>query len=413
MDNEGDAQVDEAGESDPDMGYTFGQGYAVNANAPQGTFKPVVVFGNGYGSGRGNAVLYILDAGSGVLLRKIDTGIGEDNGLSVPAVVDVNLDRCVDYVYAGDLRGNLWKFDLRDADPRRWGSAYGEDLDGDGVIDAADGDVPRPLFQAMGQSITGRPDVMAMSGACNPRAPGYMVIFGTGKLLEKRDLNDLRQQTIYGIWDFGDDGDDSEIVGYLADRDSGRLSTGLFLARRRVISQSDPQGTLRRRLSDGYGGEFPTIQDTIDGDGISRNNEGTTQWENPAEIAGWFFDFPVSPASEAEPGERVTANVIIRGGKVLVVSFAPSNLPCRGEGGSWVYLLDGCGASEQVPEQIDSARWPRRYEGHLNEHITVIKDARAPELDQIVMSDGSGRMIRQEIAGERWGRVFWRQKMRD
>ena len=43
-----------------------------------------VVFGNGYESPNGSAVLYVLDALSGKLLRKIDTGAGSGNGLSEP-----------------------------------------------------------------------------------------------------------------------------------------------------------------------------------------------------------------------------------------------------------------------------------------------------------------------------------------
>ena len=48
-----------------------------------------------------------------------------DNGLSTPTFVDIDADRIVDYAYAGDLYGNMWKFDLRSADPANWKVAYG------------------------------------------------------------------------------------------------------------------------------------------------------------------------------------------------------------------------------------------------------------------------------------------------
>ena len=41
------------------------------------------------------------------------------NGLSSPTAIDADRDGKVDYVYAGDINGNLWKFDLRDHRRRR------------------------------------------------------------------------------------------------------------------------------------------------------------------------------------------------------------------------------------------------------------------------------------------------------
>ncbi len=117
----------------------------------------------------------------------------------------------VDYVYAGDLKGNLWKFDLTDADPANWDVAYKA------------GATPQPLFtvknavSACGTpAITSRPDIMAMSScqAVDGSAlPGYMVVFGTGRYLSETDLTDSTQQTIYGVWDYGDQADDAEYLG--------------------------------------------------------------------------------------------------------------------------------------------------------------------------------------------------------
>ena len=41
------------------------------------------------------------------------TNVTTPNGLAEPYLVDIDGDQVVDYVYAGDLLGNLWKFDLR------------------------------------------------------------------------------------------------------------------------------------------------------------------------------------------------------------------------------------------------------------------------------------------------------------
>jgi Tfp pilus tip-associated adhesin PilY1 len=192
MDNDSDGIVDEPDENDPHLGYSFGQAYAVNANAPSGYHRPVVIFGNGYGSPGGQAVLYVLEAHSGRMLRKINTGAGGRNGLSTPALIDVDLDRRIDYAYAGDLNGNLWKFDLTAPDPVRWGIASA----------AGSGNQPQPLFQAVGLSITGRPDVMALNPVCSPDATGVMVIFGTGAYTGYAPVR-TRPNAIFGVWDNG------------------------------------------------------------------------------------------------------------------------------------------------------------------------------------------------------------------
>ncbi len=202
MDNDGDGSTDEVGETDPDIGYSFSQAYLVKTNATNAAHQWVVIFGNGYSSNDAKAVLYILDL-NGVIIRKIDTGVSGDNGLSTPALIDVNNDQRVDYVYAGDLQGNMWKFDLTDADAANWAAAFN------------DGTNPQPLFAA-GQPITSKPDVMRH---CTEH--GYMVVFGTGKFLHNDDRADVSLQSIYGIWDYGDDEDDDEYLGSF-DPNAGR-----------------------------------------------------------------------------------------------------------------------------------------------------------------------------------------------
>jgi type IV pilus assembly protein PilY1 len=100
----------------------------------------------------------------------------------------------VDYAYAGDLLGNLWKFDLTGATIDEWKIAYN------------DGSNPQPLFQAKNaqgycQPITIMPDVMKH---CKYGSNGYIVVFGTGRYLGAADFADLSVQTIYGIWDWAD-----------------------------------------------------------------------------------------------------------------------------------------------------------------------------------------------------------------
>ncbi|MBR9980319.1 MAG: PQQ-binding-like beta-propeller repeat protein [Desulfatitalea sp.] len=395
----GDGEAAPVVVADPDMGYSFGQGYVVNANAPEGRHRPVVIFGNGYNSPNGRAVLVVIDALNGEVVRKIDTGAGGDNGLSIPALVDVTLDRQVDYVYAGDLRGNLWKFDLTADDPRRWGVAHGDDLNRDGVIDAAHGDLPKPLFQAHGQPITGRPDVMAMGGGCAPGGSGYLVVFGTGRFLGPSDRLDTRQQSIYGIWDVGQGGTP---LGRLTGRRAGRLSSGRYLVRREVVTHGTRDGQAVRGLSDWMAG----VAERPDRKGADRK-QGITS--DPPPTAGWFFDFPGAADPLKEPGERVIGPVTIRGGTAVVISFIPGRTPEQRDA-SWLNILHLCGPSDgPVAVRTDAMGLSRRFEGRLSQVPVVGKTEPASRVETIVLHDERGQLVQVPFWGEFRGRGFWRQ----
>ncbi|MBF0413765.1 MAG: PQQ-binding-like beta-propeller repeat protein [Desulfamplus sp.] len=99
--------------ADDDMGYAFSNANIVNTEAE----GKVVIFGNGYDSVNQKAVLYIITKPETKkpTVIKLDTQAGSCNGLSSPKVVDVDADGDADYAFAGDLLGNMWKFDLRGA----------------------------------------------------------------------------------------------------------------------------------------------------------------------------------------------------------------------------------------------------------------------------------------------------------
>jgi len=223
-----------AGVTDDDMGYSFSKPAIIESNDDDvnGGSGWIVIFGNGYNSQNGHAVLYILNPETGVIIRKIDTGVDGCNGLSTAVPIDVDYDNKVDYVYAGDLRGNVWKFDLTDSDYTNWEVAF---YDGE----------EKPLFQAQGpggttQPITAKPDVMY-----HPTEHGYMVLFGTGQYLGESDISDTTAQSFYGIWDYGDDEDDSEYLGYFrrgfGQELSNQPNTVSLLAQQVIPSESpDP-----------------------------------------------------------------------------------------------------------------------------------------------------------------------------
>ncbi len=164
---------DTVDEPDADLGMTFSR--------PQiGILEDntwVAVFGNGYNSANGGAYLYIVNLETGELIEKIEAddvdSSDESNGLSTPILVDTDDDTKIDVAYAGDLLGNLWKFDLTARTRLK-------------------------LFASTGQPITSQPKVT------NHHLGGHLIVFGTGRYLTDDDVFDTNRQSFYGIWDNGD-----------------------------------------------------------------------------------------------------------------------------------------------------------------------------------------------------------------
>ncbi|MEI8157917.1 MAG: PilC/PilY family type IV pilus protein [Burkholderiales bacterium] len=158
----------------------------------------VAIFGNGYESKSCKAQLFIVNMANGSLIKKIDTGSGScssastKNGLGGVTLVRNGKQQIIG-AYAGDLLGNMWKFNLNDAANSNWNVDFGGS----------------PLFAAGAtKPITAPPTVIDLAdpNVWTDRvdtAPtvGYMVVFGTGKLFEASDVNTTNQQTLYGVWD--------------------------------------------------------------------------------------------------------------------------------------------------------------------------------------------------------------------
>ena len=213
-----------AASADADIGHIFASPVLDESNPFKATQitklnddRWAVVMGNGYNSKNERPVLLIqyLDSTNEVngvkeLKRIVATGtqvpstpvaladanvVG--NGLSAPRLVDINSDGRVDMVYAGDLKGNLWKFDLTSKTAADWGVA------GWGVSAATPctTGICTPLYTAshLGkrQGITAAPSVKA-----NDRgAGGLMVAFGTGVNFNDDDGRSTDVQSVYSVLD--------------------------------------------------------------------------------------------------------------------------------------------------------------------------------------------------------------------
>ncbi|TAN53115.1 MAG: VWA domain-containing protein [Methylococcaceae bacterium] len=257
------------------------------------------VAANGYGSGDGvttgnQAVLYIINVENGSLIKTINTGAGSaaaPNGLSTPITVDANDDRIVDYIYAGDLLGNLWKFDVSSADIADWTLANSGN----------------PLFVACTDnacSAANRQPITAKPQVGKHESGGYMVYFGTGKYFEMidQDVGNAQTQSFYAVWD-----NNAAVAG------RGDLQTQTITAE---ISQSG--FNLRSTSSNAV---------------------------NYATQKGWYMDL-LKPAAAQSDGERVVSTPLLRNGRIIFTTLVPnppnasSQCGVGSDGTSWLMEMD-------------------------------------------------------------------------
>ena len=215
-----------------ELGDTYGDPVIVRLNTGQWA----AIVGNGYNNtGNGHAVLYIIDIKTGALIRSLDTGSGtvaSPDGLSSPVAIDTNFDGKVDRVYAGDIDGNLWKFDISATTASTWAAPTS------------------PLHTTGGRAIVGAPDV-----AAHP-LNGYIVYFATGRMFTAADGSDSTVVNhAYGIWDGAPGANTAILDQTLTEKSYGalrvRVSSGL------PINWNDASNPASKPLHKGWRAALP------------------------------------------------------------------------------------------------------------------------------------------------------------
>jgi type IV pilus assembly protein PilY1 len=276
-----------------------------------GTFndgKTYALVGNGYNSCTGKAALYIIDIQTGRVARRIDTPVAGNNGLSTPVGLDINGDGRIDLVWAGDLLGNLWRFDLRSNSPANWNVRFGSS--------------DTPMFTARNskgeaQPITAPPAVTLLDSDKGGRATPF-VFFGTGRYLTRDDRADESVQSWYGLID------DSNSTGQ-------STITRNQLTQRRFVSA----GTAI--LSGGQETTTRTIETQVHDNDMDNKR-------------GWFIDFDF----KGDEGERVVSAPLLvkvqRGAVIEIPSIIPSSDPCMAGGRGYLNFVSAfSGAAIDFP----------------------------------------------------------------
>jgi len=257
---------------DADLGHTFSRPTMALMNNGEWA----VIIANGYNdTGDGQAKLFILFLEDGLDgwgvgdYVEINTEVGnttERNGLSTPAVADLDGDGDADRVYAGDLEGNMWAFDISDSNSSKWDVAYSQ------------GNTPKPLFTAdTNQPITGKPALskhLTQPDTAN-NEPNVMVYFGTGQYITDGDKTSTDTQSLYGVWDMGD----------------------------KELTRGD---LVMQEIDSSVSSSTTATANAVDYGGSDR---------------GWYFDLP-------DTGERLITTPLLWAGNAYFNSLVPESDPC-------------------------------------------------------------------------------------
>jgi type IV pilus assembly protein PilY1 len=258
-----------------DMGQVLGEPLIVKFN--DGTTG--IVVSNGVNSSTGAAALFIMDITTGNVVKELDTGATGGNGLSAPRGWDNDGNGTVDYVYAGDLKGNLWKFDLSGTSNTDWKVGNGGNA----------------MFVAKDTGGNLQPITTGLALAKDPSTGKRWVFIGTGSFMTQGDVTDMSVQSMYGLID-----DDSTITG---------------------------RSELQKR-------EIVEIDATEKYRGFEAN--GTLD----SSKKGWYIDLLTPPDGTAE-GERIVNRPLVRGTVLVTASMIPpTGETCEAGGRGYINALD-------------------------------------------------------------------------
>lgn len=345
--------------TDTDMGYSYGLPLIVKTRK----YGWVVLETSGYdntGSGQdGHGILYVINIQTGALIQKLDTGVGSTTkpaGLAQATAFTQNVaDGTIEQVYAGDLLGNVWRFDL--SEPA---------VDSSKNVTPA---YPAPtLFATLKDSsgnpqpITTAPRIEESVGA-NDLDTIRWVFVGTGQFLDTSDLTNTQQQTMYAIMD----GSGSTPLA----------STSLPITRSNLTADTDL----------------------------------TTGVVIPATSDGWYYDLTNSAGTNGGT-ERVVVNPDAAAGVTDVVwaTLVPSSDPCSLSSNIYVTSFTG------LTQFVDSGGNPQSYisvQGAATTSVSIIQTGNGQ--DAILAGSSTNTVnlygFKQPTSNNNLNRYNWREIM--
>ncbi|WP_313516464.1 PilC/PilY family type IV pilus protein [Pseudomonas sp.] len=260
-----------------------------------------VLISNGYNSSSNGAALLILNIKTGNLIKKLTvTPTAEQgetlgsNGLSAIRTADFNSDGIIDYAYAGDVLGNIWRFDLLDTAAEK---PFAATAAANKLKVSFSGN---PLYVARNAAGVRQPVTAAPSLVRHPTGLGYLVTFGTGRYLGITDKASNQTQTMYGVWD-------RQTAGQVADSSSTTSKTRTnLLAQTLSSSTTTVEGTTKAvRLLTANTATWYSSSGTADAN--------VDRW-------GWYFDLTA--------GERMVYSMNLYGDGLIFSTITPNSDVC-------------------------------------------------------------------------------------
>jgi len=290
---------------DCNMGFSHGNPLIVK-NAADGRWVAIVSSGyNNAGAtaadGDGKGYIYILDIETGLILKRIGNGYGSTgtpSGLGhINAFVeDATSDNTAKSVYAGDLQGNLWRFQL---------DTTNTDVPGYSVARFAILTDPA----GVGQPISTKPELGKVNGE-------RVVFVGTGRFLGDSDKTNIQRNSFYAIKDS---------MNSVADPVVNMTRSGTY-------PSSTITGFVRQDL-------IPSTVNPLTERTTATNTNVPFTAPNSN---GWFIDLP--DGGTAGPpvvaSERINVDPILQLGTLVVPSNVPNTDSCVAGGYGWINFLD-------------------------------------------------------------------------
>lgn len=271
--------------TDPDLGYSYGAPII----ARLANNKWYAIFPNGLDSNGDKARVFMVNLADedDVIKLEANTPNGQENGM-MAVQVKLNSERTVTDIYAGDMLGNIWKFDVYNEN--------GTPLDLTDDTANLSPSAVKLFTAASGQAITG-----GIRIGNHPDGLGSLIFFGTGKYFEVQD-NIFNASSV------------PQVDSFYAVLDNG-TSTGITQAQlqKQTFSMSGPN--------------------------LRTSTQTVTSYTGAGSKMGWYID--LLNGANGKQGERVVSTPVLYGGRVIFTSIIPlSGGTCGGEGSSWLNELD-------------------------------------------------------------------------
>ncbi|HKT32141.1 MAG TPA: PilC/PilY family type IV pilus protein [Gammaproteobacteria bacterium] len=299
-----------------DMGYTIPRASIALMNNGQ----YVAIVSNGFDSSTGAAAVFIINLFSGQLIAEIKIPGVTGDGLAAAVPVDTNqpADRVTNFLYAGDVQGNLWKFDVTSTSPANWCVSNNS-----GGCIKSSATTATPLFKAVDASGVAQPiTVRPVVGLSNNSTP--QIYFGTGKYFETGDNvvpATPQVQTFYSIIDGG----------------TGAVTRSQLLQQQILATQ---QVTVN--------GTTSTIRVSTNNPTNSSPPGGPSAMTQP----GWYMDLLNQPGATGT-GEMVVSSAVLDNDRIVFTTLIPNTNPCGFGGTSFLMELNALTGSRLMTSPFD------------------------------------------------------------